>query len=439
LRSLQVHIEPDDADRVLKLARQHGARAPLAVRAETRDDGDGDGDRAGTGSTDRVIVFVTLQNDRTGAFIDAVQEVVDDAEFVLLPVGVLTLRTPVDDVDERVTDVSRLSTLELVLASLQSVGAWQGMLLFSVLAGVIGGYGLIFDTSYLLVAAMLVNPMGAPALVSVVGLAIGDVRMFGRGGVRFVVSLSVQALAALALAVGYGLEVSTRMMEQVTALSTWGVVVALAAGAAGAQTQVKSERDSLVSGTAAGFMVAAALAPPAATLGMAIPLGRWDYVGLMAFLLGLQYLAIVVGGWLVLLLFGVRPGQPSIGRGSGRWRSGLAALAILGTLGMVAWQTRLVPDYQKADMSLAALEVARDALGQVEGVGLVEASARFVRPDLERHDGEVLLFEITAEREAAAGDDAVLEAAIRAAVQRVAAERMRDVVPLVRIDILPGR
>jgi uncharacterized membrane protein len=78
-------------------------------------------------------------------------------------------------------------------------------------------------------------------------------------------------------------------------------VLALVAGAAGAQAQVQAERDSLVSGTGAGFMVAAALAPPAAMLGLSVPLARWDYAGLMAFLLLLQFVAISLGGWLVLL------------------------------------------------------------------------------------------------------------------------------------------
>jgi len=344
----------------------------------------------------------------------------------------------VEEVDERVRDVSRLSTIELVLGSLQSVGAWKGILLFSAFAGVIGAYGLIFDVSYLLVAAMLVNPMGAPALVSVVGIAIGDARMFGRGGVRFLVSLAVQAGAALALGFAYALDVSTEMMEQVTALSTWSILVAVVAGAAGAQTQVKSDRDSLVSGTAAGFMVAAALAPPAAVLGLSVPLARWDYFGQMAFLLALQFFAIAAGGWLSLFVFGVRPAEPSIGRGSALRRNVLLAGVVAVAVGMVAWQTSQEPRFQKADLSRAALEIARDAVDATPGAFLVESDARFTRPELDRYEGEGLLIQVIVESSGAAEDDGVLQSAIRERIRTLVHERMRGVVPFVDVTILPG-
>jgi uncharacterized membrane protein len=432
VRSLQLQVRSAHAARVLVLAHEHGAQDTTAVRAErVRREGTEE-------SGDWSLVFLNLPNDRVGSFVEALRSVVDDAGLILLPVGALPLEAPVDRLDRQVRDVSRLSTLELVVASLQSVGSWRGMLLFSLLAGVIGAYGLLFDVGYLLVAAMLINPMGAPALVAVVGLAIGDARMFGRGGVRFLVSLAVQAIAAAALGFGYSLSVSTATMEQVASLSTWAVVVALAAGAAGAQTQVKSDRDSLVSGTAAGFMVAAALAPPAAVLGLSVPLARWDYAALMAFLLALQFLAIAAGGAAVLHGFGVRPARPSIGRGSARVRAMLAAGVAVAILVLVAWQTGREPGFHKADLSRAAMEIARDALDEVPEAYLLEASARFTRRDLERYRPEGLLFEIIAERAADAAPDSLLERAIREAVRRRVDERMRGVVPFVRIDLVPG-
>jgi uncharacterized membrane protein len=431
MRQLQIQVRREHVDRVLELAREHESLSRSALRAEKvgRDGHDEHG---------WALIFLDLPNRRVGSFVDAVRSEVDDAHFVLLPVGTLPLHTPLREVEEQVEDVSRLSTLELVLASLQSVGSWKGMLLYSVLAGVIGGYGVIFDVSYLLVAAMLINPMGAPALVSVIGLAIGDLWMFGRGGARFFVSLVVQGAAALALGYGYALDVSTEMMEQVTNLSSWAVVVALAAGAAGAQAQVKSDRDSLISGTASGFMVAAALAPPTAVLGLSIPLARWDYTATMAFLLALQFVAIALGGWLALLVFGVRPAEPSIGRGSPRWRTALVVVVLAATAGLVAWQTRLGAGFLKADLSRQALEIARDAVEAVPGAHLVESTARFTRPEMERHEREGLLMQVTVEREPDAPPDDVLENAIRAEVRRLVRARMEGVVPFVDVTVLPG-
>jgi len=428
LRSLQIRLRSPDVETVLSLAARHHARSLSSVRAE-RTAGEGDEDPEGWS-----LVLLTLPNDRVGTFIDAVGRAAEDAEFVLLPVGVLPLGGPSHPLDEQVRDVSRLSTLELVVSSLQSIGSWRGMVVYSVLAGTIAAYALIFDVSYLLVAAMLINPMGAPAQVAVIGQAIGDVRMFFRGGERFLVSLLVQAGAAMALGFAYGLRLSTPLMEQIAALSAWTVLIALAAGAAGAQSQVRSERDSLVSGTAAGFMVAAALAPPAAMLGLAISLGRWDYAGLMAFLLALQFLAINVGGGAVLFASGIHPARPSVGRGSAPRRAMLAGALVVATIGLVVWQSARGPAFAKADLSRAALEIAQDAVGQVPGAHLIDSSARFTRRDLEHYEGEGLLIEIVAESSAAAE---AVEVQIRDQVRRLVAERMTGVIPFVRVSVIP--
>jgi uncharacterized hydrophobic protein (TIGR00271 family) len=430
MRQLQLQVRRERVKRVMQIAREHESLAPSALQAERVE-------RDGRLEEGWVLIFLNLPNHRVGRFVDAVREEVEDAQFVLLPLGSLPLQTPLEEVQERVHDVSRLSTLELVLSSMQSVGSWKGMVLYSALAGIIGAYGVIFDVGYLLVAAMLINPMGAPAMVSVIGVAIGDPRMFGRGAVRFLVSLVLQAVAAAMLGYGYALTVSTEMMEQITSLSVWGVAVALAAGAAGAITQVHSERDSLVSGTAAGFMIAAALAPPAAVLGLSLPLQRWDYAGLMGFLLLLQFPAIALGGWLALLAHGVQPADPSIGRGRAVWRTALAAAVLIATVGMVWWQAGQEPRFLKADLSRQALEIARDALERVEGAHLIEASARFTRPELERYDREGMLMEITVENAGGASDQE-LESAVRAEVRRLVHARMRDVVPFVDVTVLEG-
>lgn len=431
MRSLQVTIRSSRVGPVLDLARAHGAREPVSLAATSGRSPDG---QAGAWS----VLLLRLPNDRVGEFVRAVTEQADDALFALQPVATLPLATPIDRISEEVRDVARLSTLEVVVASLQSIGAWRGILGFSVLAGIVGAYGLVFDVIYLLVGAMLINPMGAPAMVSVIGLAIGDARMFGHGAVRFLVSLAVQATAALAFGFACGLDVSTSTMEQVTSLSAWAVLLAAAAGAAGALAQVKSERDSLVSGSAAGFMVAAALAPPAAVLGLAVPLGRWDYTGLMAFLLLLQFAAIAAGGWLVLLAAGVSPGDPAVGRGSRRIRDVLAIATFTATAVLVAVQLSHAPRYVKADLGSVAVGIVRDVVDRTPDAFLVASSARFTRADIARHPGETMLIEITVERREGGRTDEEIADDVAERVRRLAAERMRNVVALVRVSVVPG-
>jgi uncharacterized membrane protein len=426
MRQLHVLVQADQARRVLERAAEHKAFSPTAVRAERMEEGEW------------TMVFLNLPNDRVGSFIWAVREEVDDAHFTLFPRGALPVQTPLTEINERVRDVSHRSTLELVLDSFQSLGSWKGMLLYAAFSGVIAAYGVIFNTSYLLVAAMLVAPMGAPAMVAVIGTAIGDWKMFGRGAIRFVAALAVLVVTALALGYAYRLSFSTAIMEAITSLSAWGALVALVAGAAGAQSQVQSERTSLVTGTATGFLIAAALSPTSAVLGLAIPLQRWDYAALMGFQLGLQFVAIVAGGWLALLLYDVRPGDPSAKRGSGTWRTVLAGTVSLAVVLFTWWQTTQAPRFVKADLSRQAIELSRQAVQTVPGARLIEANAHFTRPDLEGRSGEGLLLGLVVQDTIGTTNAQDLESAIRAATTQNISSGMPNVVPFVDVTVLPG-
>lgn len=427
MRQLHLHdIPTDEVARILAIADRHRVSHPTVL--ETRP----------PHGEPRATILLHLPNDTLGAFLDDVCRHAGELSFTFQPVGAIPIDPPLSEIQQQVRDVSALSTLELVLSSLQSIGSWKGMVLYSLFSGVVAAYGVIFNVSYLLVAAMLINPMGAPAIVTVIGLAVGDVRMFGRGAARFLVSLVLQAAAAAALGTAYRLDFSTETMEQVTALSAMAALLALVAGAAGAQSQIRSERDSLVSGSAAGFMVAAALAPPAAVLGLALPIGRWDYAGLMAFLLLLQLVGIAAGGWLTLLGFGVAPGNPAVPRGSRRGRAVLATVVMTVLAAAIAWQIRQEPRFLKADLSRDAVRLARQGVDRVQEAGVVEASARFTRSELRRHEGEGLLVQLVVERQAGsvAGDAEVAER-VRSTVEERIRSAMPGVVPFVDVTVLP--
>ena len=215
MRQLHVQVRPDRAERVLQLGKEHDAFSPAAVQVQ-RENGE-------TWS----MVFLNLPNDRVGDFVEAVTGEVEDAQFVVFPYGALPVQTPISEMHPRVRTVAPRSTLELVLSSLQSLGSWKGMLLYSLYSGVVAAYGVIFNSSFLLVAAMLIAPMGAPGMVSVVGAAVGDWRMFGQGMLRFFAAVAVLVASAVALGLAYRLDYSTAVMEQITSLSTWGVAVAV--------------------------------------------------------------------------------------------------------------------------------------------------------------------------------------------------------------------
>ena len=425
MRQLHVQVREDKGDRVLELANEHDAFSPTVVPGER------------PGGERWSVVFLNLPNDQVGAFIWAVRKEVEDAQFVIFPWGTLPVQTPLSEVRQRVRNVSHLSALELVLSSLQSLGSWQGLLLYAFFSGIVAAYGLILNASFLLVAAMLIAPMGAPGMVAVIGTAIGDWKMVWRGTLRFWVAVAVLVATAAILGYAYNLGVSTALMEQVTALSAWTVLVALVAGAAGAQSQVQSERSSLVTATATGFLIAAALSPASAVIGLSIPLRRWDYAGLMGFVVLLQFLALIVGGSLSLLLYDVHPGDPTVGRGSKRGRMALGGTATLAVAGLVWWQIAQGPRWVKADVASDATALTRSAVRSLPTVQLIEASAHFTRPDLPDRSAEGLLVDVLVQRLSDTDSVAALESAVREAVEAQIRANLEGVIPFVSVTVFP--
>lgn len=118
MRQLLVRVGPEHEDAVLRIGEEYEAFPATAVTARRRD-----GSRC-------AVVLLALPNGRVGEFVHAVEQAVDEVEFVLVPRGVIPFRKPVAAVRDDVRSVSHLSALELVLGSLQSVGSWRGMLLY---------------------------------------------------------------------------------------------------------------------------------------------------------------------------------------------------------------------------------------------------------------------------------------------------------------------
>lgn len=380
MREIEVLVRRTDVDVVRRIAEEHAHAAPTVLAVESAEE------------HERRQMQILLRNERVGAFVEEVASRLDDVQFLMSPHGVIPLRERLDDLDEHVADVSRRSTMELVVDGLQSIGSWRGMILYAFISGLVAAYGVIFDTVYLLTASMLIAPMGAPAMVAVIGVTLGESKMIRRGTIRFFAALGVATAAGALLGGLYGLRSPTPTMEEIAALSKWAILLAVAGGAAGAQALVRSERDSLVTATATGFLVAVALSPPAAVLGLSLPMMRGQYALLMSFNLVLTFFGILLGGWLSLRFFGVTPGDAPGRRGHKSMATAMVVTVLVLAGALTAWQARAAPDFQKADLTQDALQVTRDVVGkESRGFRLLDVRAVFLREEPDWLEAEGLL------------------------------------------------
>ena len=146
--------------------------------------------------------------------------------------------------------------------------------LMTVISAVIATAGLLLDSPATVVGSMVIAPLIGPAMSAAIGTVVDDDSLFRRGVRMQILGVAVAVLAATAFAfalrslalVPPGLdplelaEVSERLAPNVLVL-----VVAVGAGVAGIVSLMTG-----VSATLVGVMIAVALIPPAAAVGIGI-------------------------------------------------------------------------------------------------------------------------------------------------------------------------
>jgi uncharacterized hydrophobic protein (TIGR00271 family) len=183
--------------------------------------------------------------------------------------------------------------------------SWWVMMLLSV---AIATFGILQDSTAVVIGAMLIAPLMTPIL----GSAAGIVNVWrGRLGASLaLIAAGVAAAIGLAWVVGawtpaiVPLEVNSQVTSR-TSPNVVDMLIALAAGAAGAYASV----DRRVSSSIAGVAIAVALVPPLGVVGVTLQAGMFTE-GLGAFLLFLTNLvSILLSATLVFFLTGYAPLQ----------------------------------------------------------------------------------------------------------------------------------
>ncbi len=389
----------------------------------------------GASSEQLDLVVVYLPNTNVGPFLSSIESI-DNMHASVVPVGVLTLKPPASEVAQQAVDVTPRSPMEILISGLQSIGSWQGFLGYATAAGVVVWLGLLLNSSFLLVAAMLIAPFAGPAMNTAIATARGDLNLLWHTILRYVAALSVTIVTAGILSIIFGQSAVTQSMASTANISATSILLPLAAGAAGALSLAQSQRSSLVSGAAIGILVAAALAPPAALVGMATVMGRWELVLSGGFLLGLQLVGINLSGAVVFRLFGLSPSGPRYNRGRS-WVVWLSlAVTIAGLAGLMLLQFGTTsPTLQRTTVEQRVRSTVLDTIKQDGSVEAASTTVNFTRADIQNQN--TLLIQVYAQRKSGTtASDAALKTRITTEVQRVVDAHEKNVTPLVDVTIL---
>jgi len=221
-----------------------------------------------------------------------------------------------DDLVERYTEEEengdRIAREELAARARSLAPTWRTFVFMTAVSAIVATAGLLLDSAAVVVGSMVIAPLIGPAMATSTGSVVDDrelllrgVKLQVAGGVLAVVAAAgfaaflraahvVPLEAADVFAIN---EVRERLVPDVLSL-----VIALGAGAAGALSLSTGVSTALV-----GVMIAAALVPPTAVVGIGLAWGSPRTVSGAFVLVLVNFLSINFAALAVLWLTGYRP------------------------------------------------------------------------------------------------------------------------------------
>jgi len=228
-------------------------------------------------------------------------------------------RKPGSNLRRRMHRVSR----EELYADVQEMmrTSWPNIVM-TILSAVVCAVGLARSNVAVIIGAMVIAPLLGPNVGLALGVTLGDFSLILRALRENILRIGAALVFAVAVGVIFNIDPQVSEILSRTSISYTDIVIAIAAGAAGALALSTGAPATLI-----GVMVAAALMPPLVVTGMLSALG--DYSGALGALqlLGVNLISINLAGILTFLAVGIRPGS----------KDDVTRARILVTLAVVVW------------------------------------------------------------------------------------------------------
>ena len=177
-----------------------------------------------------------------------------------------------------------------------------GFVLLVILSTIVAAVGLIKDNVAVVIGAMVIAPLLGPNLALGLGTALGDVSLMLKA--TFTTLVGIAITVSMSITIGLmlsGESISTELLAR-TDVGLDSIALALASGAAAALSITSGLSSVLV-----GVMVAVALLPPAATVGIMLGYGNIHLALGAALLLAINIVCVNLACNVVFLTKGISP------------------------------------------------------------------------------------------------------------------------------------
>lgn len=171
-----------------------------------------------------------------------------------------------------------------------------------VLSTIVAAIGLNSNGVAAVIGAMVIAPLLGPVLGFSMGAALGDFALLKRATLTLAAGIGTAFACSLLLSFVLPIDLESHELMSRAEVRLDGLALAMAAGGAAALSLTRSQAAALV-----GVMVAAALLPPGAAVGLFVGAGEWPLALRACLLLALNVAALILSALIVFRLRRIRP------------------------------------------------------------------------------------------------------------------------------------
>lgn len=246
-----------------------------------------------------------VADDSRQGVVDALQTLLGadrHTHIVILPVDATLPRPDDDDEEGRRRRAIAATREELYDEIAKGAQLDSSFLLLTLLSTVVAAIGLAEDNVAVVVGAMVIAPLLGPNIALAFATSLGDRELSWQAFKTNLAGLGLALALSLIIGLIWPVDEPSRELAARTDVGMDGVALALASGAAAVLSLTTRLSTTLV-----GVMVAVALLPPTATLGMLLASGQAAPAGGAALLLAVNLVCVLLAAKLVFLFKGVKP------------------------------------------------------------------------------------------------------------------------------------
>ena len=288
MKLIEVNADSGHIDTVTSIAEQHeAADFRLGYKGE-------DG---------RQIMRIQIADDRAQVVLDALQKLLDKDPAARIVVFGIEVALPRPPEAEGAKEDAAIAIRESMYEDIEkSTRLDINFIILVILSTIVAAIGLIENNVAVVIGAMVIAPLLGPNLALALGTALGDTGLMWKAVRTNGVGLLLAMLVALLIGLIWPVDITSHELLTRTDVGFDSIALALASGAAAVLSITTGLSSVLV-----GVMVAVALLPPTATLGLMLGAGQYNHAVGAALMLAVNIVCVNLAAKVVFLAKGIHP------------------------------------------------------------------------------------------------------------------------------------